>query len=173
MTLSTVDTVGQTFGRIVLLKESDERGFTFFTNYESRKGRELEGNPTRCVGFFLAGTGTAGVHHRDLIRVSRESRGNISTAAPKAAGWPPGSPARVRSLLIATVLEKKLEEVMAKYPGEEVPLPPYWGGYCIVPFTIEFWQGRPNRLHDRFIYMRQAGQGWKIERLSPDEEASG
>lgn len=167
MTVSTVGAKGQPSARIVLLKAVDQRGFTFFTNYDSRKGRELAGNPKAALVFFwpelqrqVCITGT-------VSKVSREISEEYFNSRPlgsRLAAW-----VSSQSEIIANreVLEKKLKEVTEKYPGEKVPLPPYWGGYCVAPARIEFWQGRPNRLHDRFEYVRQPDTKWALNRLSP------
>jgi pyridoxamine 5'-phosphate oxidase len=167
MTLSTVDAAGQPSGRIVLLKAVDQNGFSFFTNYGSRKGSELAGNPKVSLVFFwpeferqVCITGTAS-------KVSREMSEQYFKSRPKGSRLAAWVSSQSEAIANRAVLEKKLEELMAKHPGENVPLPPYWGGYCVAPSSIEFWQGRPNRLHDRFVYVRQAGRGWVLERLSP------
>jgi pyridoxamine 5'-phosphate oxidase len=167
MTLSTVDTAGQPSGRIVLLKAVDTSGFTFFTNYQSRKGRELAGNPKASLVFFWAelerqvcitGTGR---------KVSEEISEQYFRSRPKGSRLAAWVSSQSESIADRAVLEKKLGELTAKHPDDEVPLPPYWGGYCVAPARIEFWQGRPDRLHDRFQYLRQADQSWSVERLSP------
>jgi pyridoxamine 5'-phosphate oxidase len=167
MTLATVDREGRPSARIVLLKGVDDRGFTFFTNYESRKGRELNGNSNAALVMFwpelerqvsVAGT---------ISKISREESAKYFNSRPKGsrlAAWV-SSQSEVISGRI--VLENRLNELLSKYPGEEVPLPDYWGGYCLAPARIEFWQGRANRLHDRFEYLKQPENRWKIERLSP------
>jgi pyridoxamine 5'-phosphate oxidase len=166
MTLATVDAQGRPSTRTVLLKTVDERGFVFFTNYDSRKGRELAGNPNAALTFFwpelerqvcVAGT------------VSRlpeaESRAYFKTRprGSQIAAW---TSHQSESIPNRDFLETKWRELEQKFPGE-VPLPPHWGGYVLRPERIEFWQGRPSRLHDRFSYARQPDGAWKVERLSP------
>jgi pyridoxamine 5'-phosphate oxidase len=167
MTLSTVDAGGKPSGRIVLLKAVDELGFTFFTNYNSRKSRELAANPKASLVFFwtelerqVCVTGTAG-------KVSREISAKYFASRPKGSRLAAWVSSQSEEIASRAALETKLEELSAKYPGEDVPLPPYWGGYCLAPAQIEFWQGRPNRLHDRFIYTRKTNKEWTIARLSP------
>jgi pyridoxamine 5'-phosphate oxidase len=167
MTLATATPDGIPSARMVLLKGFDERGFAFFTNYESQKGRELAENPHAALVFYWA----------ELERQVRITGTVTKTSqAESEAYW---STRPVASQLGAWVSEqstvvpnrKVLEEQMAAlekwYEDVEIPAPPYWGGYRVAPETIEFWQGRPNRLHDRFRYTK-AGEGkWQIERLSP------
>jgi len=166
MTLATVDSEGQPSSRVVLLKTVDARGFTFYTNYQSRKGLELDHNPKASLTFFWAGLERQVCVRGACSKVSREE----SEAYFKS--WPIGNclGAWVSSQSTAIpnreVLEAKLAEVTAKF-GDDPPLPPYWGGYVLAPITLDFWQGRPNRLHDRFLYSRNAEGGWKLERLSP------
>ncbi|HEY2953043.1 MAG TPA: pyridoxamine 5'-phosphate oxidase [Verrucomicrobiae bacterium] len=167
MTLATVDAEGQPSARIVLLKGLDERGFSFFTNYESRKGRELAANP-RASLLFLWKELERQVGIRGLVsKLSRKESATYFKTRPRGSRL--GAWASKQSQVIASraMLEDKLRELERKFPGEDVPLPPYWGGYILAPAEIEFWQGRPNRLHDRFLYTRASDQGWKIERLSP------
>jgi pyridoxamine 5'-phosphate oxidase len=166
MTLATAGQPGRPSARIVLLKGLDERGFIFFTNYESRKGRELAENPNASLVFYWAElerqvrvSGTAG-------RISREESENYFKSRPR--GHQLGAWVSTQSDVITNraVLEERLKQLEVKYPGH-VPLPPYWGGYLLSPVEIEFWQGRPNRLHDRFRYGKQADGMWLIERLAP------
>jgi pyridoxamine 5'-phosphate oxidase len=167
MTLATVDAHGRPSARIVLIKGVDERGFVFFTNYESRKGRELAGNPYASLLFYW-------------IELERQVRveGRIvqtSTAesdayfASRPLGSRIGAWASNQSQVIESrsQLETREREISLQY-GDQVPRPPPWGGYRLVPEAIEFWQGRPSRLHDRLLYTR-AGENsdWQISRLSP------
>ncbi|HEX3797725.1 MAG TPA: pyridoxamine 5'-phosphate oxidase [Verrucomicrobiae bacterium] len=167
MTLATADADGRPSSRIVLLKNTDARGFIFYTNYDSRKGRELDANPNAALTFFwpqlerqvcIAGT---------VSKVSREESEHYFNSRPKGSRLSAWVSHQSEAVADRAALEKKLAELEAKYPGETVPLPPYWGGFCVTPTRVEFWQGRPNRLHDRFCYVRQPGQAWLIERLSP------
>ena len=167
MTLATVSVDGQPSARTVLLKGADERGFVFFTNYDSRKGTELAGNPSAALVFFwqqlarqICVTGT-------VTKIPREESETYFKSRPKGsriAAW-----ASNQSSVVANraALEKQWSEMAARFPGEDVPLPPNWGGYVLAPVRIEFWQGRPSRLHDRFRYSKQADGSWKLERLAP------
>jgi len=166
MTLSTVDSGGQPSQRTVLLKYFDEKGFVFFTNYGSRKAREMEGNPKVSLLFFwnelerqaiIAGTA-------EKISTSESARYFLSRPHGSQLGaWvsEQSSPVSSRSMLLA-----KFEEMKQKFRKGEVPLPAFWGGYRVKPHRFEFWQGRPNRLHDRFQY-EQTAEGWRVERLAP------
>ena len=166
MTLATVDQGGRPATRAVLLKGVDERGFIFFTNYDSRKGRELAENPNAALTFYWADlerqvcvTGAVSKLSHDESEAYFKSRPRGSRLAAWASPQSSVIPDR-------TVLEKRWNAMAAKFPGE-VPLPANWGGYVLKPERIEFWQGRLNRLHDRFCYTRQPGDVWKLERLAP------
>jgi pyridoxamine 5'-phosphate oxidase len=166
MILATATTDGKPSARTVLLKGYDERGFVFYTNYEGRKAKEIEANPT-CALLF---------HWGELERQIRiEGRvGRVPDAESDAyfAGRPRGSrlgawaSQQSRSVEGRSVLEARVRALEKEYEGREIPRPPFWGGYRVEPDTIEFWQGRENRLHDRLVYLRNEG-GWKIVRLQP------
>jgi pyridoxamine 5'-phosphate oxidase len=166
MTLATVSADGQPSTRIVLLKAVDERGFSFFTNYESRKGRELAGNPKAALTFFWAGlerqVSVCGAVSK-LPRADSEAYFAVRPLGSQRGAW-----VSKQSQVVSNreYLEKRLAEVEVQY-GTKVPTPPYWGGYVLDPTTVEFWQGRPNRLHDRFLYRKANAGNWAIERLSP------
>ena len=166
MTLATADSTGRPSARIVLLKGLDERGFVFFTNYESRKGRDLSGNPNAALVFYWAELERQVRVRGTVDRISREESEKYFTARPR--GHQLGAWVSTQSEIIPdrTVLEKRLKEFEQQYPNV-VPLPPFWGGYVVSPAEIEFWQGRSNRLHDRFRYTKQADGSWLIERLAP------
>ena len=167
MTLATVDSRGRPSARIVLIKGVDERGFVFFTNYESRKGRELGTNPYASLLFYWI----------ELERQVRVEGRIVKTSAAESdayfASRPLGSRigawASNQSQVIESrsQLETREREITLQY-GDQPPRPPHWGGYRLVPDAIEFWQGRPSRLHDRLLYTRASENGdWQISRLSP------
>ena len=166
MTLATVDKNGKPSSRTVLLKSVDERGFVFFTNYDSRKGRELAENPHAALTFFWPELErqvcVAGV----VTKLPAAESETYFASRPR--GSQIGAWASNQSEIVPdrATLEKKWRELERKFP-DAVPLPPNWGGFVLAPERIEFWQGRPSRLHDRFNYSRQPDGAWKIERLSP------
>jgi len=166
MTLATADAVGRPSARTVLLKSVDERGFIFFTNYDSRKGRELAANPNAALTFFwpdlerqvcVAGTVTK------LPVAESEAYFKSRPHASRIAAW---ASSQSEAVPDRATLEGRWRELEKKFPAE-VPLPPDWGGFILRPERVEFWQGRPSRLHDRFSYSRQPDSTWKIERLAP------
>jgi len=166
MTLATADHSGRPSARIVLLKGLDARGFVFYSNYESRKARELAVNANAALVFHWAELERQVRICGSVGRISREEAAIYFKSRPR--GHQLGAWVSTQSEVIASrdLLEERLEELERKYP-DTVPLPPFWGGYVLAPTELEFWQGRPNRLHDRFRYTRQADGLWLVERLSP------
>jgi len=167
MVLATVSKAGQPSARTVLLKGVDQRGFIFFTNYDSRKGREIAENPNASLVFYWPDLERQVCILGTVTKLPREESETYFASRPKGsqiAAWVSN-----QSEVVAdrSELEKKWQEMAARLPGDQVPLPPNWGGYVLAPIRIEFWQGRSNRLHDRFAYSRQPGGSWQIERLSP------
>lgn len=167
MTLATVDSDGQPWQRIVLLKLFDEKGFVFFTNYESRKAQHIAANnkvsllfPWHVLGRQVKITGQA-----EKVS-SAESLKYFST---RPRGSQIGAWASPQSQMInsRSILESMVESMKKKYADNEVPLPPFWGGYRVKPDSYEFWQARDSRLHDRFIYQKNASASWYIERFAP------
>lgn len=167
MSLATTGSDGRPSVRTVLLKHCDGRGFVFYTNYESRKGRELSANNRAALLFPWIALERQVTAEGPVTRVSREEADVYFHSRPRAsqlAAW-----ASPQSTLIAgrAVLEESYRAVERKYEGREVPLPPHWGGFRLVPETVEFWQGRRSRLHDRLRYRRDAGGEWAVERFAP------
>lgn len=167
MTLATVDNQGRPSARVVLLKGLDARGFVFYTNYNSRKGLELAGNPRAALVFYwpdmerqvcVAGEVTKLPEAESKAYFDSRPRGSRIAACASNQS----EPVRDRA-----VLDEQWRGFEEKHPGAEVPKPPHWGGYVLAPSRMEFWQGRPKRLHDRFRYTRQPDNSWAIERLSP------
>jgi pyridoxamine 5'-phosphate oxidase len=168
MALATADpATGRPSSRIVLLKRFDRRGFVFFTNYGSRKGREIEANPHVSLVFPWHG-----IARQVIVSGTAERTGRDETAAyfrTRPHGSQLGAWASEQSSTVASrsQLDHLYAELAERYPeGVDVPAPPQWGGYRVVPETVEFWQGRENRLHDRLRYVRE-GEGWVVERLCP------
>ena len=165
MTLATSTPDGHPSARIVLLKSVDASGFVFFTDYRSRKGAELESNPHVSLCFWwgelqrqVRVTGT-------VARASREESDAYYRTRPHGSRIGAWASHQSAPLASREPLESEVKRLEQKYPGD-VPLPPHWGGYRVTPETIEFWQGRPSRMHDRIVYTR-SGNAWTIGRLSP------
>lgn len=167
MTLATVDEHGRPSARIVLLKGLDQRGFVFFTNYESRKGRELAQNPNAALVFYWPGQERQVCVAGTVTKVSVEESQRYFSSRPRGSRI--GAWASKQSSVVGgrQELEKQWAECESRFPNQEIPLPPFWGGYLLSPVRYEFWQGRPNRLHDRFQYVRGPRVAWVIERLAP------
>jgi len=167
MTLATVDADGQPWSRTVLLKICDSRGFAFFTNYESAKGRQIAGFPRAALTFWWAALERQVNVTGSVSKTSREESEAYFQSRPPGSRL--GAWASAQSAIVAdrAELERKFAEALAKFGETDIPLPPHWGGYRVRPQTIEFWQGQRSRLHDRLLYTRQADNSWRIDRLSP------
>jgi len=166
MTLATVDKNGKPSTRTVLLKTVDERGFIFFTNYDSRKGRELADNPNAALTFFWSDLERQVCVAGTVTKLPVAESENYFKSRPRGSRIGAWASNQSEPVPDRAALEMKWRELEKKFPGD-VPLPPNWGGFILRPERIEFWQGRPSRLHDRFSYVRQPDGSWKIERLSP------
>jgi len=167
MVLATADAAGKPSTRVVLLKELDERGFVFFTNYESRKARELAVNRHAALNFFWVELERQVCVTGSVTQVPREEAEAYFKTRPRGSRLGAWASKQSDTVPSREVLEARLQELEKQYPGEEIPLPPFWGGYVLAPREIDFWQGRPNRLHDRFRYSKQSDGRWLVARLSP------
>jgi pyridoxamine 5'-phosphate oxidase len=165
MTLATADHLGRPSARIVLLKDVDASGFTFFTNYGSHKGREIEANPHVSLVFFWGLLERQVRVDGTVTKVSAEESKAYFDMRPRAARIGAWASHQSSKLASRADLEAAWKEAEARF-GDDVPLPDWWGGYRVSPHAVEFWQGRQSRLHDRLQYVRD-GNGWKLERLAP------
>ena len=166
MTLATVSERGHPSARIVLLKGYDENGFVFFTNYESRKGTELLANPFASLLFFWKELERQVRISGPCLKVPESESDDYFFSRPEGSRI--GAWASPQSQVISSrdVLDQNIISLENRFQGQPVPRPPHWGGYIVKPEEMEFWQGRPSRLHDRILYGR-AATGWKINRLAP------
>lgn len=166
MTLATITPEGMPAARIVLLKDFDDRGFVLFTNYDSAKGQELSQNPNAALVFLWAELERQVRIQGQVERISAEESDGYFYSRPHSSRL--GAWASNQSEVIPNreVLDRQLEDLKVAYDGKEVPRPPHWGGFRIKPHTIEFWQGRTSRLHDRLRYRLSNGV-WVVDRLSP------
>jgi pyridoxamine 5'-phosphate oxidase len=166
MTLATATPDGVPSARIVLLKGFDTRGFMFFTNYDSRKGRELDANPLAALAIYWQPLERQVRIEGTVEKVTREESEAYFRTRPLGAQLGTWGPMQSSILPQRRMLEEKIENLTRQFKDKPVPLPDYWGGYRVVPTSIEFWQGRASRLHDRLQYLR-APSGWTLQRLSP------
>lgn len=166
MCLSTVDEEGRPQGRVVLLKAVEEGGFVFYTNLHSPKSRHLERRPWAALTFFWEGLGRQVRIQGEVEPVEDRTADDYFRTRPRGSqlgAWASDQSAPLES---RKELERRFEEEEARFEGRDVPRPPHWSGLRVRPRVVEFWQGRPDRLHDRFRYTRE-DEGWRIERLSP------
>lgn len=167
MVLATADSTGRPRARTLLLKAADDRGFTFFTNYGSTKGRHLAENPQASLCFPWIDLERQVTVTGAVEKVSADESAQYFRSRPHGSRLGAWTSRQSEVIASRQVLEERHAELTDRYPeGVEVPVPEFWGGYRLVPDEVEFWQGRPNRLHDRVRYRRE-GQAWTIQRLSP------
>jgi len=167
MTLATATKAGVPSARVVLLKDFDEHGFVFYTNYQSQKGKELDENPIATLSFYWAEPARQVRITGPTTRTSRSESEEYFHTRPidsQLGAWASNQSEVIGS---RAVLERRMEELLKEYEGKRIPLPPYWGGYRVAPFLFEFWQNRSSRLHDRLRYRREPGGAWVVERLAP------
>ena len=167
MTLATATVEGKPSARMVLLKDFSDRGFVFYTNYLSHKGQELATNPQAALVFWWAQLERQVRIEGKVCQVSPQESDEYFHSRPinsQLGAWVSNQSQIVNS---REVLEQRQEELIVQYEGQIIPRPPHWGGFRVVPTEIEFWQGRPSRLHDRLLYRLQDNNKWLIERLSP------
>ena len=167
MSLATAARDAKPSVRIVLLKTFDEDGFVFFTNYESEKGKQLEANPYAALGFYWIELDRQIRISGQVKKTSREESQTYFHSRPVGSQLSAWASRQSAVLDGRRVLDARMEEMNERFADKPVPLPPHWGGYRLKPDNMEFWQGRPNRLHDRFRYTRKSDGSWLIERLAP------
>jgi len=166
MTLATATSDGRPAARIVLMKSFDDHGFVFYTNYDSRKGEELTENSRACLLFYWSPLWRQVRIEGAVERLSDEESDQYFHSRPMGSKIGAWASDQSRAIANRVTLEKRFEEFELKF-GDNIPRPPHWGGYRVKPETIEFWQGRDNRLHDRLRYSLQSDGSWLIERLGP------
>ena len=167
MTLATASAEGRPSARIVLLKGFDERGFVFFTNHDSEKGQQIEANPYVALVFYWVLLERQIRISGPVERTSREDSAAYFHSRPVGSRLGAWVSRQSEVIDARRILDSRLTEMTERFQDGEIPLPPHWGGYRVNPDKIEFWQGRPNRLHDRFRYSRQENGPWQIDRLAP------
>jgi pyridoxamine 5'-phosphate oxidase len=166
MALATASAQGRPSCRIVLLKGSDAKGFLFFTNYNSRKGTDLASNPFACVTFYWPELERQVIIDGSIEKLKREEGDLYFASRPRGSQLGTWASHQDESVASREALEMAYGHFERMYEGKSIPMPPYWGGYRLLPERFEFWQGRPNRLHDRFRYLLK-DDSWQIDRLAP------
>ncbi|AXT49404.1 pyridoxamine 5'-phosphate oxidase [Aquimarina sp. BL5] len=166
MTLTTFGLDGFPKARIVLLKQFDNDGFVFYTNYQSEKGKAIANDNKVCISFFWPNLERQVIIKGEVDKISEEGSNDYFQSRPRGSQL--GAWASDQSHVVESreILEEKLASLEKKYQDKEIPKPDFWGGFCVKPIEFEFWQGRPNRLHDRIRYVAKKNT-WKRERLSP------
>ncbi len=166
MTLSTLGQDGFVHARVVLLKHFSSGGFTFFTNYDSQKGRDIVHSPRVCLSFFWPTVERQVIITGMAAKVDAAESDEYFATRPRGSQLGAWASHQSEQISSREQLEKKLRELETDFADKDIPRPAHWGGYIVEPHTIEFWQGRPNRLHDRIRYER-SGEKWETSRLSP------
>ena len=164
--LATADASGQPSARVVLLRGVDPRGFAFFTNYTSRKGRDLETNPRAALCIHWPSLEEQIRIEGSVERLPVEESDAYFDGRPRGSQLGAWASEQSEVMPSRETLERRYQEVEQRFEGVPVTRPPHWGGYRIIPHRMEFWYGRPDRLHDRVVYARE-GEGWRVERLYP------
>ncbi|MCY7351661.1 MAG: pyridoxamine 5'-phosphate oxidase [Cytophagaceae bacterium] len=167
MHVVTVGPDGRPSGRIVLLKGLDERGLVFYTNYQSRKGHQLDLNPYAALTFYWAELERQVRIEGTMKKVAPEESDDYFSTRPRGSQLGAWTSDQSQPIPNREFLEEKEAQIEARFQGQNVPRPPHWGGFRLQPDYVEFWQGRPSRLHDRIAYTRQADGTWALARLSP------
>lgn len=168
MTLATASaTTGRPSARMMLLKGFDERGFVFFTNYKSQKAHELAKNPQATIVFYWPELERQVIVSGRIRKISRNESLTYFRTRPRNAQLAVWTSAQSQRVASRAVLENRFDAMARKFKGQDIPLPPFWGGYRLRPRIFEFWQGRENRLNDRLRYRKSSAGRWKIERLQP------
>jgi pyridoxamine 5'-phosphate oxidase len=166
MTVCTATKDGIPSARILLLRNFDDNGFVFYTNYNSRKGGEIDENPHAALLFFWPELERQVRIEGVLSRQTSEESDLYFKSRPRTSKLGAWTSAQSKVIASRTVLDAEYETLSKRFPGEDVPRPPHWGGYILKPSSIEFWQGRPSRLHDRILFIQEENE-WKISRLAP------
>ena len=167
MTVSTIGLDGFPRARVVLLKKFNEEGFVFYTNYDSQKGKSIVENPNICLSFFWSSLERQVIIKGIAEKTSQDISNNYFASRPDGSKL--GATVSPQSEVIPNrdYLENKLKDLEIQFQGKEIPRPDNWGGFLVRPVEVEFWQGRPNRLHDRIRYTYQEDYSWSIKRLAP------
>jgi len=167
MTLSTIGLDGYPKSRIVLLKQFDANGFIFYSNYESEKAKAIRANEHACISFFWPNLERQVIMKGNVEKVPEDISSKYFQSRPRGSQLGAWASYQSQKIVGREVLENRLKSLELEYKNKNIPKPPFWGGYIVKPIEFEFWQGRPNRLHDRICYKSDMKGEWDINRLSP------